>query len=265
MFGICQSAWSVVASRQWSSMLTVLRSELRTHLGPVPFENSLLSLPALGGQPIRAMYEEWPLMSLSIVSADHGQVQSILLPASRSFYPFDPYIPSTLPRLERFGIDYDAYVAALPTADPYELGQWIDFGDGGNARAYETGGWWKSEAWGTRTSEQAGLTIDFGGEIKSDLVMEVVAAPFVNEKGSAVDVDVLVNNVPAGRWTFRFNNEKPEYQTYRMTLSQKALNKALPPVIRFRVNRAAWPAAKERDGGSRTLGIAVQRLRVLQP
>ena len=73
VLGICQSAWSVVASSQWSNMVTVMRSELRTHTGPVPFENSLLSRPTLDGQPIRAMHAEWPLMSLSILYADRRQ------------------------------------------------------------------------------------------------------------------------------------------------------------------------------------------------
>ena len=90
-------------------------------------------------------------MSLSIVYADEGKLQAILLPPSNSFYPFDPRIPSALPHLERFHIDYSRYFAALPKTSPYELGQWIDFSDGGNAITYETGGWWNPEPWGTWT------------------------------------------------------------------------------------------------------------------
>ena len=260
VLGICQSAWSVVASEQWSLMLTVLRSELRTQTGLVPFGGSLLSRRTLGGQPMRAMHAEWPLMSLSIVYADEGKVQTILLPSSTSFYPFDPRIPSALPHLERFHIDYGRYFAALPKTSPYELGQWIDFSDGGNAIPYETGGWWKPEPWGTWTAEQAGLTIDLGGEAKSDLVMEAVAAAFVNEKNPAVDVQVLVNDIAAGKCSFRFKSGAPEYQTYRLVLSQKALNKAFPQVIRFRVSGAGSPAAAGFGGDKRMLGLAVRRL-----
>jgi hypothetical protein len=262
VLGICQSAWSVVASEQWSLMLNVLRSELRTQTGLVPFGGSLLSRRTLGGQPMRAMHAEWPLMSLSIVYADEGKVQTILLPSSTSFYPFDPRIPSALPRLQRFHIDYSRYLAALPKTSPYELGQWIDFSDGGNAIPYETGGWWKPEPWGTWTAEQAGLTIDLGGEAKSDLVMEAVAAAFVNEKNPAVNVEVLVNDIAAGKWSFRFKSGAPEYQTYRLVLSQKALNKALPQVIRFRVSGAGSPAAVGFGGDKRMLGLAVRRLRL---
>ncbi len=263
VLGICQSAWSVVASAQWSLMLTVLRSELRTQTGLVPFGGSLLSRRTLGGQPMRAMHAEWPLMSLSIVYADEGKVQTILLPSSTSFYPFDPRIPSALPRLQRFHIDYSRYLAALPKTSPYELGQWIDFSDGGNAIPYETGGWWKPEPWGTWTAEQAGLTIDLGGEAKSDLVMEAVAAAFVNEKNPAVNVEVLVNDIAAGKWSFRFKSGAPEYQTYRLVLSQKALNKAFPQVIRFRVSGASSLAAAGFGGDKRMLGLAVRRLLLL--
>jgi hypothetical protein len=263
VLGICQSAWSVGASAQWSLMLNVLRSELRTQTGLVPFADSLLSRRTLGGQPMRAMHAEWPLMSLSIVYADDGKVQAILLPPSTSFYPFDPRIPAALPRLQRFHIDYSPYLAALPKTSPYELGQWIDFSDGGNALPYETGGWWKAEPWGTWTAEQAGLTLDFGGAVKSGLVMEAVAAAFVNEKNPAVAVQVLVNDVPVGEWSFRFQSGATEDQTYRMVLGREALNQALPAVIRFRVSGAGSPAAVGLSGDARMLGMAVRRLRLL--
>jgi hypothetical protein len=168
-----------------------------------------------------------------------------------------------LPHLERFHIDYSRYLAALPESGPYELGQWIDFGDGGNAITYETGGWWNPEPWGTWTTEHAGLTIDFGGEVKTDLVMDAIATAFVNERNPAVDVEVLVNDMPAGEWNFRFKNGALEYQTYRMMLSQKALNKELPVVIRFRVMGAGSPAAVGLSGDSRLLGLALRRLRLL--
>ena len=261
--GICQSAWSLVASSQWSIMLTVLRSELRTRTGPVPFQDSLLSRATLGGQPIKAMHAQWPLMPLSIVYADQGKVRAMVLPQSTFFYPFDPHIPSALPHLERFNIDYSPYLAALPKTAPYELGQWIDFSENGNAVPYQTGGWWPPEAWGTWTTEQAALTFDLGGAAKSDLAMEVVAVAFLNEKKPAVDVHVLVNDVPAGEFSLRFKKGTPEFGTYRIVLSQKVLNKAYPAVIRFRMTGAASASGTGAGGDTRMLGVAVQRLRLL--
>jgi hypothetical protein len=48
-----------------------------------------------------------------------------------------------------------------------------------------------------------------------------------------------------------------------MVLSQKALNKAVPVVIRFRVTGAGSPAAAGLSGDSRLLGLALRRLRLL--
>ena len=263
VLGISQSAWSLVASEQWSLMLNVLRSELRTQTGLLSFKNSLVSRPTLGGQPMRAMHADWPPMCLSIIYADDGRVQSVLLPPSTSFYPFDPRIPSALPRLDRFHVDYSKYVAALPKTTPYQLGEWIDFGEGGNAIPYETGGWWIPEPRETWTTEQAGLTIDIGGEATSDLTLEALATAFVNPNNPAVDAEILVNDVPSGKWKFRFERGAPEFQIYRTVLSQKALNKAFPPVIRFRVSGAGVPAGAGADGDSRMLGLGVRQLRLL--
>ena len=135
-------------------------------------------------------------------------------------------------------------MAALPKTTPYELGEWIDFGEGGNAIPYETGGWWIPEPRETWTTEQAGLTIDIGGEATSDLTLEALATAFVNPNNPAVDAEILVNDVPSGKWKFRFERGAPEFQIYRTVLSQKALNKAFPPVIRFRVSGAGAPAGE---------------------
>jgi hypothetical protein len=154
-------------------------------------------------------------------------------------------------------------LATLPKTAPYELGQWIDFSESGNAVPYQTGGWWTPEPWGTWTTEQAGLTVDIGGAAKSDLTMEAVAVAFLNEKNPAVDVHVLVNGVPAGEFSLRFKKGTPEFGTYQIVLSQKALNKAFPVVIRFRVTGAASPIGESAGGEARLLGVAVQRLRLL--
>jgi hypothetical protein len=72
-----------------------------------------------------------------------------------------------------------------------------------------------------------------------------------------------VNDITAGKWSFRSKVGSPEFQTYRMVLSRKALNKALPVVIRLRVSGAGSSAAAGLSGDARTLGLAVRRLRLL--
>ncbi|HZL42924.1 MAG TPA: hypothetical protein VFD66_06560 [Verrucomicrobiae bacterium] len=93
--------------------------------------------------------------------------------------------------------------------------------------------------------------------------MLATAAAFVSEKNPAVNVEVLVNDIAAGKWSFRFKSGAPEYQTYRLVLSQKALKKAFPQVIRFRVSGAGSPAAAGFGGDKRILGLAVRRWRFL--
>jgi hypothetical protein len=113
VLGMCQSGWSMVASTQWSNMLTLLRVELQTHSGPVAFDDTLLSQVVVNGQPIRNLHADWPLMSLSILYSDRRTVQTILLPPAGGFEPFNPNSAATLPDLKRFGFSYDPYLAAL--------------------------------------------------------------------------------------------------------------------------------------------------------
>jgi len=113
VLGICQSGWSLVASSQWSNMLTVLRAELRTHAGAVALEDTLLVQSVVDGQPIRELHADWPLMSLSILYSDNRTVRTIVFADTARFLPFDPYDPGSLPNLHRFGFSYAPYVAAL--------------------------------------------------------------------------------------------------------------------------------------------------------
>ncbi len=112
VLGICQCGWSMIATMEWSNMLTVLRAELRTHSGPVPLEQTALYQTTIDGQPMRNLYADWPVISLSILYSDNRTVQTIIFP-SGGFRPFDPYSESSLPNLQRCGITYAPYLAAL--------------------------------------------------------------------------------------------------------------------------------------------------------
>jgi len=116
VLGMCQSGWSMIATTQWSNMLTVLRAELRTHRGSLPLEQTALYQWTVDGQPMRTLTAEWPVISLSILFSDHRKVQTIIVPPAQDFRPFDPYSESSLPNLQHFGFTYAPYVAALAAA-----------------------------------------------------------------------------------------------------------------------------------------------------
>jgi hypothetical protein len=263
VLGMCQSCWSMIATTQWSNMLTVLRSELRTHAGPLPFEDSVLSQWLLNGQPMVNLHAQWPLMSLSILYSDQRTVQTIVLSPRGIFGPFDPYSPAALPNLKRFGVSYQPYLAALPSNRLYELGQWISFAEQGNSRTFKVRGWWEPEPWGTWTSEEAAVSVDPSQKVSSDLLLEVRAGAFVNGRNPDVEVTVLVNNAPAGEWNFRFNHAAEPCEKHQLVLSQEALDMTHPPVIRFLVSGANSPLALGLSGDRRKLGLGVCKMRLL--
>jgi len=121
--GLGQSAWNILASSQWSNMLAVMRSEVRTGVGVIPFEKSAMFRRTICGAPIRRLHADWPLLPLSIVLADGGNVRAMIDPGSGIFRPFDPYRPGSLPELQRYGIRYDTYLTGLSNAHRYEIGR----------------------------------------------------------------------------------------------------------------------------------------------
>lgn len=61
VLGMCQSAWLAVATTQWTNMTMLLREELRTHNGALPFGQSLLSRKIVDGQPVSGFAAEWTM------------------------------------------------------------------------------------------------------------------------------------------------------------------------------------------------------------
>lgn len=265
VLGICQSCWHLIATTQWSQMTVLLRSELRTHTGPVPLEGSLLSQWTVDGYPVRNMHADWPLMSLSIIYADHGRVSTFLLPAIGEFQPFNPFSESTLPDLQKYGIDYRPYLAAMnEQTTSYEPGAWISFNARTNgAGARQIGEWWEPESWGTWTGKDAGLAIHLAKNAESDLILESVAGAFVNEKNPEINVQVRVNDVAVGSWSFHYSEGAQPYQVYTVKLPKEALDKASPDVIWFKVSGARSPSSFGMGGDPRTLGLALVRMRML--
>jgi hypothetical protein len=263
VLGICQSSWHLIATSQWAQMLTLLRGEIRTQSGAVPFEGSLLSQWTVDGAPVRNLHADWPLLPLSVVFAEHGNVRTVLLPPIGKFQPFNPFSPDTLPDLQRFGVNYQPYIATL-SSEPseYRPGEWVSL----NARTdlagvREMGEWWEPESWGTWSGREAGLSFRLGPGGNSELVLEALAGAFVNEKNPHLEVQVFVNDIAVGNLEFNYSSSREIYHLYQIPVPEQALSKANPAVVWFKVKGARSPADLGMSGDPRTLGLALVRVR----
>jgi hypothetical protein len=260
--GICQAAWMAIVTTQWTDMIMLLRSELRTHTGAIPFESSQLAQWTLDGQPIRTLTAEWAMPALSIMYSDNSVVKSMIVPEPGHVSCFDPWLASTLPKLQRFGFDYRPYLAASANRS-YDLGEWISFGEEDATAIRKDRGWWNTEPWGTWSSDEAAVTVNLPGPAASDLFLESVVRSYVNEKNPDVQVEVLVNNVPAGEWKFHYKPGADAYEQRDLVISQEALNRKHPPVILFLVSGARSPSELGLGGDPRKLGFAAVKMRLV--
>lgn len=264
VLGTCQSCWHVIATAQWAQMTTLLRWELRTHSGPVAFQGSALSEWVVDGYPVRNLHADWPLMPMSIIFADHAQVRTLLLPPIGGYEPFNPFSERTLPDLHRYGVDYRPYLASLADrVTSYELGSWISLNaktDAAGAR--QVGEWWEAESWGTWTGKDAAIEIKLDPNLKSDLALEAVAGAFVNEKNPEIDVQVTVNDIDVGNWSFRYSKNSQPFETRQLAVPTDVLRRSSPTVIRFQVAGARSPDQLGVGRDPRILGLALVRMRL---
>ena len=263
VLGICQSSWSMIASTQWSNMLTVLRAELRTHAGPVPFERTVLSQWIVDGQPIRALHADWPLITLSILYSENHAVRTILLPPPAAFHPFDPYSSAKLPDLRRFGFSYADYVAAKPPTRNYELGEWISFAEPWNAAMIKERGWWNAESWGTWSSDEAAILVNLPKSENSELLLQGMVGAFVNEKNPDIHVAVFANKQPIGEWEFHYKPGSEPYQKRELVIRKEALSQTRPLELLFHVSGVHSPSELGMGNDPRKLGFAVAQMRLI--
>jgi len=188
-------------------------------------------------------------------------VKSMVVAAPDSPTAFNPYLATTLPRLQRFGFNYDPYLAVLPAKRSYPLGEWISFAEQGDTVIRKGRGWWNTEAWGTWSSDEAAVTVNFAVPVDSDLLLEIVAGGFVNTKNPNQQVLVLVNNASVGEWDFHYTPEAEPYQQHDLVVSKEILNRQQPPVVSLRVSGAHSPAELGLSGDPRKLGLAMIKMR----
>ena len=110
-----QTTWFAFATWHWIGYFSLVRREVSSASGLRAFEETRLGQPLVDGHPAATMNWGWTMPTLSILVAPGGVVRAIIANplAERGWQPFDPRNPDSLPRLQHYGVDYGAYLAAL--------------------------------------------------------------------------------------------------------------------------------------------------------
>lgn len=246
---------------QWSNMLRVLRSELHNSVGPIPFDSSIMSQAVVAGAPIRNLHADWPLLPLSILCADAGNVKSVIVPGPAMFRPFDPLSPDDFPKLARYGVRYDTYRQALAETMAFGLGDTISFTSKGNATRYEAVGWSHPEEWGTWTDGSAAELRLYVKEIADgDVLLGAVVGAFVNEAQPTVTAQVYVNGSAITDWNFDYTPTAVGIVDREALIPDAVFNRRRPVAVAFKFSQTRSPAELGMGGDPRHLGLGFVRL-----
>lgn len=91
----------------------------------------------------------------------------------------------------------------VPAAPAYTPGEVLDFRLRKSVRKYMTFGWGNAESGGTWTiGPLAMVRLGLDAAAARAFILELEAAPFLPSAQSRLDVDVMVNGQPLGRWSF---------------------------------------------------------------
>ncbi|MGA2902432.1 MAG: hypothetical protein ABSD98_01265, partial [Candidatus Korobacteraceae bacterium] len=259
--GIGQTLWNLAAIMRWQGMLATLRYELLLHEGPVAFEDSILSREQLGPLHLRDLHAHWPLLPLSLYAAGRGEIRSIILPEPGTYFPFDPFAPDTLPDLSRYRIRYDFYREALRHNWQYSLGQTLTFTRGGSAARFMRGDWANAEDWATWGSgPDFGLDLPLSpNDIPNTVSLWAMVAPNLAPNFPDLSVQVTVNSVPVGNWSFHYS---PDAMTTRtVQIPKDVLTISNPAKIRFHVMGTIHSPTEMGNGSDpRKLSLAFVKL-----
>ncbi len=232
--GLAQAYWNFGAIMRWQGMLATLRYELLLHQGPVAFDDSVLS-QQVGDLRLHDLHAGWPLLPLSLYEAGRGQIRSIIVPEAGTYWPFDPFDPATLPDLSRYRVYYDSYRETLRRNWRYSLGEMLTFAKGGSAALFMRGQWSYPESdktWGS--GPDFGLDLPLPQEqLPERLSLWAMVAPNLAPGFADLSVQVTVNDVPVGKWTFQYSNDPVTSRTVQ--IPKAALTLANPARIRFHV------------------------------
>jgi len=258
--GLAQAYWNFGAIMRWQGMLATLRYELLLHQGPVAFDDSVLS-QQVGDLRLRDLHAGWPLLPLSLFEAGRGQIRSIIVPEAGTYWPFDPFDPATLPDLSRYRVYYDSYRETLRRNWRYSLGEMLTFAKGGSAALYMRGQWSQPQSdktWGS--GPDFGLDLPLPQEeLPKTLSLWAMVAPNLAPGFPDLSVQVMVNNVPVGEWTFQYSRDPVTTRT--LQVPKAVLMLANPAQIRFHIlGPIRSPAETGKSPDSRRLSLAFLEL-----
>jgi hypothetical protein len=258
--GLAQAYWNFGAIMRWQGMLATLRYELLLHQGPVAFDDSVLS-QQVGDLRLRDLHAGWPLLPLSLYEAGRGQIRSIIVPEAGTYWPFDPFDPATLPDLSRYRVYYDSYRETLRRNWRYSLGEMLTFAKGGSAALYMRGQWSQPQSdktWGR--GPDFGLDLPLPQEeLPKTLSLWAMVAPNLAPGFPDLSVQVMVNNVPVGEWTFQYSRDPVTTRT--LQVPKAVLMLANPAQIRFHIlGPIRSPAETGKSPDSRRLSLAFLEL-----
>ncbi len=259
--GFGQAFWNLAAISRWQGMLATLRYELLLHEGPVAFDDSVMSHEAVGPLHMRYLHAHWPLLPLSLYVSGRGELRSIVLPEANTYFPFDPYAPDTIPDLSRYGVRYDFYREALKRNWRYTLGETLTFTRGGSAAQYLRGQWANAEDWATwSTGRDFGLDLPLAaGTLPATVLLRATVAPNLAPQYPDLSVQVLVNDLPVGNWSFQYSPDAITTRT--VNIPGPVLARSNPAQVRFRiVGPLRSPSEMGKGNDPRMLGLAFLKL-----
>ena len=119
---LAQSLWLISVTWQWNGFVGMWRGVLASHRGPVALADTPFTVPSSDGQALSFEWT-WANPTLSIMLSPQNNVKSVILSGSiPPWQPFDPLNGQDLPKLQRYGINYDDYLKSLPIKEaPHKL------------------------------------------------------------------------------------------------------------------------------------------------
>ena len=261
--GFGQAVWNLAAIGEWQGYLATMRYDLLSHEGVVPYEQSVLSQLQFGPLALQHLNMDWSLLPLSLYETSRGEVRSIIAPETRSWFPFDPYDPRDLPDLSRYRIYYNSYKQTMERNWRYRLGETLNFQRGASAARYMRGDWYDPEDWATWGGTDFGVDLPIAAdELPETATLWVMVSPNVSAAFPNVPIEVLVNQVPVGTWSFSAT-APGEFATRTVQIPKDVLARANPVRIRFRVvGPLHSPAEMGKGPDPRKLSLAMLKLRL---